>query len=69
MRTDLNLKGVKCPLSLIRFRSSFHKLSKGDQVHVMFDDPQFVNDLRAYCLRVGYAFTKTSESSYVVTKS
>lgn len=42
---ELDLRGVKCPLSWAKAKVHLESLARGTEVHLLLDDPQGVRDL------------------------
>lgn len=45
----LNISGLTCPESMMKFRNHFRLLSKGDIMKVLTDDPTTINDIPNFC--------------------
>jgi tRNA 2-thiouridine synthesizing protein A len=54
---ELNLMGVKCPISLIRTRQAIQKMKPGETLTIKVDDPAYTADIKAYCLKGGHALS------------
>ena len=58
--TTLDLKGLKCPLPVLKTRKAMTKLSSGDQLIVLTTDPMAEIDIPHYCQENGHTLV-TSE--------
>jgi TusA-related sulfurtransferase len=45
MRTALDLRGVRCPLSWARAKVRLEGLGRGDEIDLLLDDPQGARDV------------------------
>ena len=50
----LNVKGLNCPLPILRTKMVLANLKPGQVVHVMATDPHSVVDFQAFCARNGH---------------
>lgn len=50
----LDVKGLNCPLPILRTKLVLAEMAPGDVVHVLATDPHSVLDFRAYCARTGH---------------
>lgn len=46
---ELDCRGQKCPLPVIRLAQNIGKVEVGDVVRVLADDPAAANDIPAWC--------------------
>ena len=49
MDTKLDLRGLKCPLPVLKTRNALRKLETGARIWVVTDDPLAVIDIPAFC--------------------
>lgn len=47
--TILDLRGLQCPLPVLKTRNGLRKLGEGEQLHVRTDDPLAVIDVPNFC--------------------
>ena len=47
----LDVKGLNCPLPILRTKLALSKMPSGKVLHVMATDPHSVVDFRAFCAR------------------
>ncbi len=50
----LDVKGLNCPLPILRTKMALSDLKPGQVVHVMATDPHSVVDFKAFCARTGH---------------
>lgn len=50
----LDVKGLNCPLPILRTKMALADLKPGQVVHVMATDPHSVVDFKAFCARTGH---------------
>ncbi len=54
MSTMLDLKGLKCPLPVLRARKALGQLDSGAEIVVLVTDPAAPGDFRAFCEQAGH---------------
>ena len=45
----LNVKGLKCPIPVLKAEKMLKKLKTGDILEVLTTDPQAIRDFQAFC--------------------
>lgn len=50
----LDLKGLNCPLPILRTKQQLNKMQAGEMVTVLVTDPHAEIDFKAYLARVNY---------------
>ena len=61
-KTVLDVKGLKCPLPVLKVQKAMKSLSAGDILEVQATDPLSVIDIPAYCNENGHRLVhKASE--------
>ena len=45
----LDLKGLRCPLPVLKVKKQMKSLSAGSIIEVFTDDPASIEDLKSYC--------------------
>ncbi len=50
----LDLKGLKCPLPVLKTRKAMTSLSTGDRVTILTTDPMAAIDIPHYCQESGH---------------
>lgn len=70
--TTLDLKGLSCPLPIVKTAKAMKGLSSGDVVEVFATDPGSTQDFRAWCRSTGNALleetTENGTFRYVIKK-
>ncbi len=70
--TVLDLKGLSCPLPVLRANKALRAMAGGARLRVLATDPASVKDFRAYCDQTGHALVAFSEDrgtySFVLQK-
>jgi tRNA 2-thiouridine synthesizing protein A len=70
--TVLDLKGLSCPLPVLRANKALRAMAAGARLRVLSTDPASVKDFRAYCDQTGHALVAFSEDrgtySFVLQK-
>ena len=57
----LDVKGLNCPLPILRTKLLLGELAPGEILHVVATDPHSVLDFRAYCARTGHELLAVHE--------
>ena len=60
--TNLNFKGMACPMPVIKLSMAMKKGAAGDVFEVVCDDPGFEPDIKAWCDETGNALTSIKKS-------
>lgn len=50
----LDVKGLNCPLPILRAKLTLSKMESGQVLHVMATDPHSVIDFQAFCERTAH---------------
>jgi len=53
METELDLRGLYCPIPVLRTREEIEKVKMGDLLRIMADDPAAEEDLKRWAKRTG----------------
>ncbi|MDA0367439.1 MAG: sulfurtransferase TusA family protein [Proteobacteria bacterium] len=67
MTQCLDLKGLKCPLPVLRAKKTLKSLDPGDTLEVLATDPGAAKDFQAFCETTGTALLAMSEANGVYT--
>ncbi|WP_144185915.1 sulfurtransferase TusA family protein [Elioraea rosea] len=59
--TVLDLKGLSCPLPVLRANKALRTMAAGARLRVLATDPASVRDFQAYCQQTGHALVAFSE--------
>lgn len=61
----LDVKGLNCPLPILRTKMALGDLEPGQVIHVMATDPHSVVDFKAFCARTGHELLELVEGPEV----
>ncbi len=61
----LDVKGLACPLPVLRARKAMKPLASGEVLEVLATDPGAVEDFQTFCQVTGHALLSSSEESGV----
>ena len=53
MATELDFKGMACPMPIMKTAMAFKKAASGDEFEIVSDDPGFEPDITAWCSETG----------------
>ena len=53
MSTELNFKGMACPMPIMKTAIAFKKAASGDEFKIVCDDPGFEPDIKAWASETG----------------
>jgi len=67
MTERLDLKGLKCPLPVLRTKKALKALAPGAEVEVLATDPGSVKDFQAFCETTGDTLLEWREDAGVFT--
>ncbi|WP_282607271.1 sulfurtransferase TusA family protein [Pelagibius sp. Alg239-R121] len=62
---QLDTKGLKCPLPVLRARKAMKPMAAGEILEVEATDPSSVQDFKAFCETTGDALLETQEADGV----
>ena len=63
--TLLDVKGMNCPLPVLRANRALRSLQPGDKLRVLATDRAAVADFRAFCRETGHILVSLSEEAGV----
>lgn len=63
--TVLDVKGMSCPLPVLRANKTLRGMTGGARLRVLSSDRAAVADMQAYCRETGHALLAMSEESGV----
>lgn len=63
--TLLDVKGMSCPLPVLRANRTLRSLQNGDRLRVLATDQASVSDFQAFCREAGHDLVAWSEESGV----
>ncbi|MHC5655393.1 sulfurtransferase TusA family protein [Stappia sp.] len=58
---ELDLKGLKCPLPVLRTRKALSRLAAGARLRVVATDPMSVIDIPHYCQEAGHRLVERAQ--------
>lgn len=61
----LDVKGLNCPLPILRTKMALSDLEPGQVIHVLATDPHSVVDFKAFCARTGHELVHLIEGPEV----
>ena len=59
---QLDTKGLKCPLPVLRARKAMKPMAAGDVLEVEATDPSSVQDFKAFCETTGDELMESSQA-------
>lgn len=62
---SLDLRGLRCPLPVLRTKKVLKSLAPGDEVEVLATDPQALKDFIAFCDTTGHVLVSSTEADGV----
>jgi tRNA 2-thiouridine synthesizing protein A len=65
--TLLDLKGLNCPLPVLRANRALRSLAPGEKLRVLATDRASISDFRAYCRETGHDLLAFSEEAGVLS--
>ena len=65
METELDTKGLVCPLPVLKARKALKALAAGDRLRVEATDPSSVADFAVFCETMGHALVDSAEDGGV----
>ena len=67
MSTVLDVKGLNCPLPILRTKKAIKDIAVDAVIEVHATDPGSVKDMEAFCKQTGNELMETGESAGVYT--
>ena len=67
MTTELDTKGMNCPMPILKAKKALTDMSAGDTLRVESTDPGSVADFAAFCRNAGHELLESSEDAGVFT--
>ena len=62
---DVDARGLKCPLPIIRLTKAIKGAAIGDKIRVLADDRAFEPDVRAWCRKTGNSLVAVTDENGV----
>ena len=66
-RTLLDVKGLNCPLPVLRANKALRPLAVGDELEVLATDPAAPRDFESFCGAAGHQLVENGERDGVFT--
>ena len=60
---DLDARGLKCPMPLVKLSKSMKEAAVGEHITVTADDPAFPHDVLAWCRRTGHRLVSMDDGN------
>jgi tRNA 2-thiouridine synthesizing protein A len=70
MSTELDARGLKCPLPVLRARKALRDVAAGETLTVLATDPAAPRDFENFCEQAGHGFEGAmadGEDGYAIT--
>ncbi len=61
----LDVKGLACPMPVLRAKKALKAIAAGEELEVLATDPGSVKDFDAFCATTGHALVTADESDGV----
>jgi tRNA 2-thiouridine synthesizing protein A len=68
-KTELNYRGMSCPVPIIKLSMATRKGAPGDEFEVISDDPAFEPDIKAWCEDTGNTLNGITKSGKDIVAS
>jgi tRNA 2-thiouridine synthesizing protein A len=65
MPAELDVKGLNCPLPVLRVKKRVRDLAAGETLRILATDPGAPRDVEAFCVADGHAFLGAREEAGV----
>lgn len=65
MTRQLDLRGLRCPLPVLRAKKVLKTLAAGEEIEVLATDPQAPKDFQAFSETTGHALLSSTEDDGV----
>jgi tRNA 2-thiouridine synthesizing protein A len=62
---ELDVKGLNCPLPILRTKKTLSEMTSGAVLHVLATDPGSVKDFEAFARQTGNELLSSSEANSV----
>lgn len=66
-RTELNFRGMACPMPIMKTAIAFKKAASGDVFDIVCDDPGFEPDIKAWCNETGNILESITKNGKDIT--
>ena len=58
---ELDVRGLRCPMPVLKARQALKALASGEQLHIMATDPASVDDLRIFAQQTGHKLLQSEQ--------
>jgi tRNA 2-thiouridine synthesizing protein A len=58
---ELDARGLRCPLPLLKLKQALHGMAHGEEIEVLTSDPGSVRDFQAFLRQAGHHLLDMSE--------
>ncbi len=65
--TVLDVKGMNCPLPVLKANRALRSLAPGERLRVLATDRAAISDFKAFCRETGHDLLASSEEAGVLT--
>jgi len=62
---ELDVKGLNCPLPILRTKKALSEMASGEVLHVLATDPGSVKDFQAFAKQTGNELLSSGEADQV----
>ena len=62
---ELDVKGLNCPLPILRTKKALSEMTSGQVLHVLATDPSAARDFQAFAKQTGNQLLSSSEAEQV----
>lgn len=59
---ELDMRGIKCPLPIVRLGAAVRQMAVGEEVRVLADDKGFTPDVNAWSEKTGHELVSLDSS-------
>lgn len=71
--TELDLRGYRCPIPVIRAESALRRMPPGARLRVIADDPVAAVDIPHFCRKAGHSVERLQDTDgacvYLITRA
>lgn len=60
---DLDVRGLNCPLPILRAKKALADMNTGETLRVVATDPGSVRDFQAFCRQTGHELVSSGETA------
>ena len=67
MEPEIDLKGMNCPIPVLRTKKALREMDVGETLRIYATDPSTVNDMNMLCKTAGHELVDSKEVDGVFT--